>query len=320
VSETRQRRWSALPATRSSAPILKTRLYTVIGAVGVCAALGPLSLVLNLAQGDPPPAAVSVNTTADGYARTVAEDFLSARPTSVPVATDIDATFGLPNNVTQRKPLTYSGLTLVASDSHAATTVNPAYTVSKFLFQLVAADGTAKAMKLDVTMLATADGPVLAAQPTLRAADLTSAGYDPLDFNRASTFVSGSPSPAVGTVIDAWAKAMAEGDDARLTELTRDPAGGKYSGLSGFTLAKSPQILSYVSESATAVSSVKGVNPEDPTYVRVRIWLQADSADGYVVSSDYDVLIFATKSSAPYPVAWGAPGTDPEPFSNSNRH
>jgi hypothetical protein len=324
VTATQSRRWTAVPAARSRAGSLKVKLFVVLGLAGLAALAGPATAVFVLTRPAPAPVVIGGNATADGYARTVAEDYLNARPTSVPVADNVDASFGRTATAKDRKPLPYDGLTLVASQATPADpkTKSPEYNISKFLFEVTAEDGTRKAMKIDVTMLVTADGPVLAAEPTLRAADLTADKYQPLDYQEVASYKEGSPSAAVSDLVAEWAKAFATGDSHRLGELVRDPDGGTYQGLGGFTSSRTPEIRSYVVESPVNVQTVHGVKPHNPIYVRARVWFQSTGAEKFESSADYDLLIFDAKSDSPYVVAWGAPGSAPlTPFTeNSNRH
>lgn len=310
--------FSAVPAARSSAPVLKIKLYVVLGAVLLAAALGPISFLLTTAKaGSAGPTTASVDYAAAGYARLVAEDFLSGRATSVPVAEDVDPLFGVQESaLAQRQPLPYTGLTLVASEESNDPESLQTYEISKFVFLL-----GSKPMKLDITMLKTADGPVLAAAPAMRPADLTADKYDRVNYSGSATFEDGAPDGAVGDKVAEWAKAYVSDDRKTLAELTGDPAGGTYAGLGGFELARDAEITSYVVEAPANVPTVNGVAPNQPMYVRVQVWVNPTGAQQSVLSTEYDLLVFDSGTAQPKIVAWGAAGSAPlTPFSNSNRH
>lgn len=311
--------FSAIPVARSSAPILKIKLYLVLGALGLAALLGPLGFALAASKsGSTGPVTATVDYSASGYARIVAEDYLSGRETSVPVADGVDPAFAGAVSAEEREPLPWSGLTLVSSEAAEDVASQQSYEVSKFVFML---DG--KPMKLDVTMLQTPDGPVLGALPSFRTADLSHQKYDGVDYEGSVNFKSGPPANAeVAVAVKKWLEAYASSDGARLKELVGDPrAEATYTGLGGFEVVGEPEIRFHVLESPDAVRTVAGVAPTAPMYVRVRALLRSTSANEYSVSSDFELLLFATDVAQPKVVAWGAPGTAPlVPFSNSNRH
>ena len=76
-------RWTALPASRSKAPILQIRLFLVLGALILAAVLGVVSTVawLNVKPTPPTPTPVSQSASA-----TVATNYLLGQSTVVPVA------------------------------------------------------------------------------------------------------------------------------------------------------------------------------------------------------------------------------------------
>lgn len=311
--------FSAVPAARSSAPILKIKLYTVLGAVLLAAALGPISFIIASSQAaSQGPVTAEVDYAASGFARLVAEDYLSGRATSVPVSEDVDPYFGGSQSTAEKRlPLPYSALTLISSEESSDAASGQVYEISKFVFLL-----NGKPMRVDVTMLKTADGPVLAASPALRTVDVTAESHERVNYYASATFEEGAPpNPAVSTKIQEWAAAYFADDQKTLTDLTGDPMGGTYAGLGGFVLARNVQISSHVVADPVTIPVVNGVTPNEPVYVRVQAWVHPVGAEQSVLSNEYDLLILDAGTAQPKVVAWGAAGSAPlAPFSNSNRH
>lgn len=319
--------WNAIPATRSSAPKLQIRFYTVLGIVGLAALAGPLSLAVSAAQGSAPTAVVAqADYETTGFAQLVAEDFLSARTTLLPVAEGVDPTFGQTEGreTGQPQPLPYSGLSLYntqgpKTEGNAEAGTLQTFDVTSFLFRM-----GEKPMKVEVTTLRTEDGPVLAAQPALLPVDATLAeDVAPMNYQE-NAALSEFTSEALTTSVEEWAEAYAAGDSARLYAITGERRTGQvYQGLGGFTVEE-VSITSAVTDSAESVSAKlpEGADTPiiNPLYLRVKVLLIADGADRYSASNEFDLLINDSESGSPRVIAWGGPGSAPfAPFSNSNR-
>lgn len=309
--------WSAIPAARSSAPVLTIRLWVVIGLVLLAAAMGPLSLVVQAAHAAsvaPPPASTGSGPS-QGLAQLVALDFVNGIPTSVPTAKNVDPTFGI-NTAQQPTPLPHGPLVPMGTVSTVDTTSKQPYQISSFGFE-----SSGQVWKVAVTMLQTPSGPVLGAEPSLLPVDLSAAQYQQENFHTSAGFQEGAPpNSAIQAHVNQWAQAFASNNGATLAQLTGDPSAQTFRGLGGFTLAQAPQILSYVPVAASGVPVVNGVTPTSPMYLRVQLALTSTHAKQYTVTNEYDVLVTGSNTAQPQIVAWGPPGSAPlTPFSNASR-
>lgn len=288
--------WTAIPAARSSAPVLKIKLWTVLGLLVACALTGPTALVVASAAGRNVPAPPSYQTTdSTAVAAQVAADFLAGRTTAVPVAEGVS-----PDFATGPDGLEVVELTLVGSRSHGDA--SRSWTVSRFLAQVRAGagedDSAVRFLWVDVTTARASNGtPVLVAVPALTPVLPPDTPPDPLDGRDDPTRTTSIPEPVVETV-RVWATAFAENRSDELRRLTGDPDAGTYVGLGGFTVQGDPL-------TPFAVQSPDGT----AMILRVQVVLVADGANGYGVMNEYDVLVRRWSTQTPEIVAWGPAGT-----------
>lgn len=298
--------WSVVPAARSSAPILQLKLLLVLGALGLAALLGPLSFLLSLTRGGDGPAVAATSSDTRGFAELAARDFLAGRPTTLAVATGIEATFGVPNDGSDapRPQIAYLSLAHTSARSYIAN--GRSFELHRFTAVTGAAEPP---LTVDVTVLLTPEGPVLGAYPALGRSSAVTEKVPALDYQEDENKTSNLPAPVKEAVVR-WAAAYAGGDSAALRVLADDPQEGTYDVLGGFT-AEAPEV-------ATAV-----VEGDDGYILRIRVLLRAAGAQGFQVKNDYDLLVTQASTANPKVVAYGPAGTAAAPLqpysNNSNR-
>lgn len=310
AKKARAGRWSAIPAERTSANRLRFKLNTVIVVGIVCAACGPLGILVaaGLAGKTPelPPVA---NAEAIAYGEVAAEDYLNSVPTTVPLAKGIDPTWGT-SSLSQKEALPHGPLTYAGSDMREAYGQN--YQIDTYTFL---SNGGLRAVA--VTSVMTKTGPVIAASPSLVTVDLTSDTVDPLNYTDLDTFEEGTPNTAVTERVNQWAAAYASNDTAQLLVITGDPQTSTYKGLGEFEVANSVLVNGYVPD--TVSGTYHGISVNDTAYVRVSVNLKSTTSELFSVTNEYDLLVSDINTSQPHIVAWGPAGSAPlVPFSNSN--
>lgn len=305
-------RLTAVPARRSSAPVLKIRLALVLGGLAFCAAMGLFSTVAWLTAAPEPPDLAGMLAQGRGVAEVAARDYLAARPQSVPVADELDPNLGLDADpANPSKPLAYSSLAWDGFSRHEVGADR--FEQHRFVVVVPAAkaDGPndkpqpPRTYLLTVTVLLTPDGPVLAASPALSPLP-TGAKVKPLNYTR---YKQVELSPAARAQIDDWARAYAADDGRGLYTVTGDTDQTRtYRGLGGFTAA-----------TPVAIDSAVALGDQENLVVRARVRLT--SAEGFAADAEFDLLIGAATSGRPNVLAWGPAGSGAElvPFGNAIR-
>lgn len=317
---------SAVPAQRHSQKVLDliVRALLVLGLISSVA--GIVAAIAWVAFTPDVPTKSDLTSAASAEALTVAGDFLAGRPTAVAVASDIDHTFGRGNQQGGfGEPLavrTFAPLS-VRDGSLAGNVAQPdgqRFEVHTFLVGLPgepeerAREGQPEPTSLyalDVTMLLTAQGPVLAAQPALLPYEgPASSDTRRLDYSQFTTGTE-ETQPLVASAVARWAQAFLSNDSDELQAVVRDPGNADpYVGIDGFTLEEAPAI----------VNSVPVTGEPGTRIVQVKLLVSSERANGFVTSLSYDLRVEGTSTQSPSVTAWGPPGTpDLERYQNSPR-
>lgn len=288
--------WTAVPATRSSAPVLKIKLYALAGAIGLMCALSLISFLGFIgSRGAGVATATDDAVLSDerAFAEQVARDMLSGRPTTLAVAAGVDSSFGFSNSDAGVAPAAIGFRDLVWSGTRSNVVNERAYRIHSFSVRT--GDQT---LVLDVTTMRSSEGfPVLVAQPSLAPAVVPKVIPPLLDFAEDANVIDSTPT-LVRDVVALWAAAYATNNAGELHRLANDPNANGYVGLGGFGVVGEP---SY----GVAVQAVNA-----PTMnVRVRVVFRSTGANQYQVSNDFDLLIGDWETALPKVVAWGPPGS-----------
>lgn len=308
---------TAVPALRSSLPLLRVRRRAVLIALIAAAGLGVVSAVVTMTR----PAGgvtqvIASDSQAAALARIAALDYLAARDTSVGAAAGVDTRFS-----TRNVPLAIADLAYSSSSRHQmGDLVQAQFEEVKFRVALAGTDSAAGGLlDLTVPMLKTSAGWVLAALPSIapaQAASTTQAvEYSDL-FQEGGTAGDLGQEPTWGAAavsqVERWAQAYAsEGANSKaLFDLTGDrDSTHSYAGLGGWTASK-----------VTVTSYTKGPNNDERSStfgsmwvaVRVHLVLTSSAANGPTLSADYDLLLEPGMNPASPPVtAWGPAGVGP---------
>jgi hypothetical protein len=296
---TRRPNWTAVPAMRSTLPVLRLRLYVVLGSLLAAAAAGVFAFMSWVSYLPPEPDLSSAVPKVSAIALTAAEDYLAGRPARFPVADGIDPDFR-PDDV---DPMPFPYLSLAQGSWRRELVTGRLVETHSFL--VVTAE---RAYTLTVAVALDGSVATLAAYPTLTPALVNPGKPAPaLEYQGVDSLVESIPTP-VSDVLAEWAAAYAADDVQALQVIVGDRTAqaGAYRGLGGFTLATQPVIRS-------AVATVDGY------VVRVRLVLSATSADGVQMSTDIDVLVQQPNTTLPKVVAWGPAGTGPSLTKYQNR-
>ncbi|MEU6037478.1 hypothetical protein ABZ801_18925 [Actinomadura sp. NPDC047616] len=255
------------------------------------------------------------------------------QPSQTPKASS-GAPSGRPSTQPGGRPATApSGQTSVpgaAGSPSASSTVSPQTgpPVSASPTATATASGGAEAaapasnvLQLDVPVLLDPKGPLLAASPALsvwkNGVGKVGGRADYTNFSGLTTQVGN----ATKNQILRWAGAYSTGDSAGLLAVTGDQNDShRYAGLSGFSLADSPQAVQIL-------SAIKSGNGQ--VIVRVRILLARAAPAGtvpgqngadqrFTTFADFDLLVGATGAQPPV-LAWGPAGSaaELEPYYNA---
>lgn len=296
--------WSSIPAARSSLPVLRLRLWLVLGMLLVSALLGLFSAVAWILDEPAPVDFSQARPRAQGHALAIAEAWLAGRATSLPVAQGIDPTFnelsagGAYVSVLSITPVrwTRSSVVGVEVETHYLLVDGKEadyVAVLPFRFTVASANRAYPSV------------PVLAAYPSLLPADPTTVA-EALEYQNVELAVDGGPPAEVQVRLEQWGQAYAANDGASLRDLADDTAARPeaYQGLGGMSLYGPPEVRATVATDSGLV-------------LRVRFgFIPAGASAGF--SMDLDMLITAPDSTKPRIVSWGPPGSGPSlrPYGN----
>lgn len=286
------RRWTAVPAARSSAPILKIRLYLVLGSLVVSAVMGLFAGISSLTRTDPvipePPAVAQ----GQGFAEIVADDWLAGRGTTVPAGDTLDRRLGASPTVDEdTEKVTFhalEGITRIAWSGFDVY-VQEGRTFEAHRFYV----GGRVPRELTVVVELTDAGPLLAATPAL--APLAAQAEPPRQFDWAESEARTPVSADVERVAAEWAAAYATDDRQALRDLTGDTQRRIYAGLGGFEVVE------------TTMGGAVPIFESTDLVVRVKVTMKDDT--GFQATSDWDLRVAAADTAAPRVVAWGPAAT-----------
>lgn len=335
--------WSAIPAARSSLPVLKIRLFLVLGSLLLAAALGIVSTVAWLTR---PPAGGGGAPTphALGFATTIATNYLTDHPVSLMngIVSGLNPSLGHPTRPDFGLPVTS-----FAYDTFV-TGPNPVYINGDFLETYYFDVETTRAnYLLAVPVDVTPTGNSLAAYPTLlpyvnlspsfpsgppstygiySATDNTSAGV--IDYSHDTNPVgcsgcTNSLSTPVTSIISQWAADFTSNSSQAQADLQKNVVGdasaspGTYIGLSGINPLANSTYVTVVG--GTQQTTTIGNTQVPVDIVHVTLLLTPTGAKGFTVSSDYDLLVIDPQTSTPHVVAWGPAGSGPTLVAYQNR-
>lgn len=298
--------WTAIPAARSSAPILKLKLYAVVGSLLFAAVCGIIALFVALGSNTAPDVdPTTAQPRAGSLAETAARDFLAGRATRVPTASGVDASFGRDVADSEFVPVRLEVLSFARARWELVTL--GAQTAEVHTFDVTVSE-VDQPLVVTVVALVGDRGAVLAAQPSIGPRiweRFDVAGFDYRGVEGAST--AALPEP-VGAAIARWAQAYGANDGAELQAVVDDPAGtvDSYVGIGGLDAAPGD------------ITVVSHLPLDGGLLVRVRVLFSATSANGFSASNDFDLLITQAATTTPKVVAWGPPGSGPTltPYQN----
>lgn len=321
----------AVPATRSSATVLKARRRIVVVLLVAAVLSGFVSTFVVLTQDPPPPpATVAVDSRLAAVAEQAGRDFLAGRNSTVPAAKGVNTDFsGQPSPTpTEDNPLTkdqvdailngVSGINVGAFALQGETT-HRLGDADEQLIHLIRFRVTLNAAPFILTVPVLDDptyGTTLAGTPALLA---TSSGrrddVDPADYTNYSAAET-SVSPQVEASIEKWVAAYSTAgrasDALRTVTGDQDPS-RTYSGLGRVTPATLVSIVSAVPYSSTGGPAGQ--------LVQIQVALPFNAATGFALNATYDLYVVTEGDPAQPPVvAWGPAGSEESltPYMNAD--
>lgn len=275
-------RWTAIPAARSSAPILKIRLYTVLAVMGVATLAGLFGAFAWLtADPPPPPPVIPPVAQATGEATLAARQYVRGEAITVPVATGI-----APDKLDGGSPLfgspsvSWQGFELIKDGGRE---------VEHHRF-LVAGEQN---WQLTIPMEIGGPTPLLIAAPSLE--PIAVAAEPPLRFDWLA-FEQLPTSPQLTRTVEAWSAAFLTNNTEELQRLTGDLTSRVYAGLGGLTPVK---------------TDIRGVvrRVDLEGFAVIRVEIGAESSSGWTGVLEYDLLARDVNTANPKIVAWGSGGS-----------
>jgi hypothetical protein len=297
LTEMNRPSWTAIPAARSSLPVLRLRLIAVLGSLLLAALAGLFSAIAWLTAEPPTVDFSAVRPRAEAQATAIAAAWVDGRPTELAVADGVSNTFAASQG---------GGLNLeVLSMSHSGWRRD---TVSGRLVEthsFVVETGSGM-YRLAVPFVFEGNAPVLAAYPSLLPYVPPTGSVDPLEYSNAESRVRDVPTP-VRDRIREWTVAYGEDNGRALRDIADDRSARpeQYRGLGGMTSVSEPEVR-------VAVSTTKGL------VLRVRLAYLTTGAPG-PITMDFDLLVTGEGTQAPRVVAWGPAGTGPSLERYQNR-
>jgi hypothetical protein len=305
----------AVPAARSTASVLAVRRRIILGALIGAIVLSILSIFLAGRGGQTIISGGGGLSATTAFAREIATDYLNGVPTSVPVASGVDASFGLAGDVVQR--FQWSSLELSGTSSIDVSDVSKSVTLVSFFVRIaspVSEEGEAapsRLFSLTIPMVSPSGSfPRLGALPTLMPVDFVDGSNSAtgIPVNAFSVNASGDEvSAEVVKVISDWAVAFVQGgyDDQVLKRITGDTDPESiYSGLGGWQ-------LNDLAINGLVSPPVQGDSPGVGYVVRVTLALTPPAGTGPTTETEYDVWVAQESAGQANPpvIAWGAAGT-----------
>lgn len=297
-------RLTAIPAARSSAAVLKVRLFLVLGALIGAALAGVFAAYSYLTFTPPNVDVTQAVPRGEGLASMVAEAYLNGQWLPVPLAEEVPGLTEKPAPL-PHTPAKWAGFERGAVAGRTAE-------LHTFYFYRIDGEGTPSETKrlyeMDVLIAFTERGtPVLGAMPSFQPAIATNSGKSTLlSADRLDELTSGQKD-----ALETWAAAWAANDSTALSAVAGAGTGYRYLGLGGFQ-STGVRVLSLTPLNSSASAAQKTFS------ARTRVSLS--SANGYETTMDMDVLLRGTGDDnvRAYVIAWGAAG-DAVPSEDSIR-
>lgn len=301
---------SAVPRERSDVNVVARRWKLLTGVLAVFVVGTLFNTALTIVAGGSDVDLDDLETVgAKGIATQVARDWADGRITAVPSADGVSGDF---RRRDEDRPQGLDYYTLTWTGIEEGSTIADGAPYERHRFAISATDYREDAdrpalLELTVTLRTDADVPVLAAQPSLAAApNVDGERYAAIDLEQEAEATEGRITEAIREQVDAWAQALAEDDRSALKSLTGDGRPGTvYRGIGGFT--------------ASASSVRHPTASSDGEFLLVQARVSLVRAQGWEVTSDYDLLIAEPTTDLPKIVAWGPAGEAPElePYQNA---
>lgn len=309
---------TAVPAARSSLPILKIRRRVFLTLLIIAATLGLFSGLAWLLS----PSEVTVperprDESAIALAATVANDFVKGLDTAVPTSSDVSGQFSKQGPAVPGGRVEYAGaLQYRIGDVQALTIEQVTFLVTGKTPE--DPEVPADVYELSVAMGLGADGWVLTAAPTIIPAKLAPPmevpGYKDLfqSGGDGSTLSELPNAEAIRTQVEKWAQVFAaEGrsSDGLFAITGTNNSEHSFDGLGGWSV-EAMSIKSWLSGENSAETAAEF--GDTWVVIRVALVLNPPATKGASVSAEYDLLLQPGKNPAAPPVtAWGPAGTGP---------
>jgi len=291
-----ENRWKAVPAVRANAKGLKIRVWALWGVLLFGFVMGPLAMCsVAVSKPAPTPASPGPPTPVLAFANSVLNDWLGGRPTTVPLAENVDPGFGFGS---EQERFSYIDANLYNSSSSTVDDRVVYHTTYRLrtehgLYDLSISSTPNRAGQL-----------VLATQPTLIPANVLPGNVPPV----VPTVRSNELPEGVQASVNRWADAYAGDNQDQLRVLIAGgPETGIYKGLGGYEVKQPPTLTAPVTRE------------DGYLYVRARVVLTDSSTNEFTMSIDFDLLITQAGTSDARVQAWGVPGSGPTltPFINN---
>ena len=289
-------RWTSIPATRSSAPILKIKLYAVLGLLGFAAFAGVLSIIVQVTSSNGSARKVVSAPTAFAAAEayTAASQFVAGEEITIPIADDL---------VLESSSIPLAGVDYISPKGFTTQTQGNRYLeMHRFLLSGTFNNASSEYW-LVVPLELTFKGKqvTLVGVPALEVVFRSTKKPTRFDWTSAPNQIT--PSKQVTAVVRTWATAYLANDRQTLQEVTGGAGFKSYAGLGGFSLATTPdqnpvKIVSFVLRADKSLEAV----------VRVQISAVQDSSKWSSII-EYDLLLENPNNANPKITAWGPPGT-----------
>lgn len=329
------RRWTSIPAQRSSAPLLKLRLYAVLGVLVFAGLSGILALFVALGNRAEPvvPTVPRPEPRAQAEASIVAREWIAGQPVSVPVAKDVvvadqaagERLAGSADRIAwaSYEPRNVSGQ-CVEFHRFLVTSVGPAEAKQPYWLYVpmrVPAGITGPAAQIansNALCTVPATGSVASAQYPLQAvlagSPMLVRATVPTEDGRGQRLAQG-PDQGADKVLTkqlrAWVDAYLAGDAAQLPGLSGNTE-LVFAGLdkaAGFTLVGEPEIVSVVPcVGHSWFAAANGCTKADKL---VTLSFTTKSASGWAGPMQLDLFVHQEPGSVPQIQAWGPAGDGP---------
>jgi hypothetical protein len=297
---------TAVPATRSSLPVLTIRRRVLLGLIIAAIASGFAGLAAVVASNDePPPQVVLPTQESVALAQTVVEDYFALRASAVPAVEGVSSDFSgadLPGSG-DRAPAKVDSLAYAGSAPYTlGDGQRDLQDIEQHQFNVKIGQAL---YTVTVVMAKQADSWYLAAAPSIEPARTGPEGATALDYKRLYGQAGGPellPTEGYLNQIQAWAETFASEGTAspKLLALTGDEGNRTYSGLGGWSVVQEPVIQQVVPVST----------PHPGFIVRISLVLAPPAPNGPTLSTDYDLYLRSDRSEQQPPVvAWGPAGS-----------